>query len=289
MPALYAGDGDFILLPSGVSKENIAGLLYYDIFSQKNLQPVYLNELKHIAGKIEKIIPWGWDYPLKTELLEAGLPQSLMPEEELLENIRRLSHRRTIIPFRKFLDSYLNLPSRNIPIELFSEKEVEDFLNTNPLSYFKAPWSSSGRGIVVSDHISRKGLLEWAHGMIRRQGSVMAEPAWKRKFDFASEWIIENHTPRFLGYSVFETSSRGKYHGNLRATQENLIKIISETVPEFTDNFITAQKEALARFIAPYYEGPLGIDMLADIDGNINPCVELNLRITMGHLILHFR
>ena len=30
------------------------------------------------------------------------------------------------------------------------------------------------------------------------------------------------------------------------------------------------------------YVGPVGIDMLADKDGRVNPCVEINLRHTMG-------
>ena len=34
------------------------------------------------------------------------------------------------------------------------------------------------------------------------------------------------------------------------------------------------------------YVGPIGVDMLVGADGRINPCVELNWRMTMGHVAL---
>ena len=45
---------------------------------------------------------------------------------------------------------------------------------------------------------------------------------------------------------------------------------------------IELQRDAIAEVVAPGYSGPLGIDMLATGDGRINPCVEMNLRMTMG-------
>ena len=128
--------------------------------------------------------------------------------------------------------------------------------------------------------------MEWAHGVIRRQWSIIAEPSWNKRLDFATEWTIRSGKPEFLGYSIFEASSRGKYHGNVEDSQENLLKRIQKAAPSFGEDIIEAQKMALATHIAPFYEGPLGIDMLSDNEGNINSCVEINLRLTMGHLSL---
>lgn len=282
LPAYYACNSDFILIPDNIVEEDLKELLYYEEVKQKNLRLISSNELQIISHQIGEIMPWGWDYSIKRFLKENGIPESLLPGNDFLNHIRILSHRRTVIPFRETINRKLGKDNKIKAKELFKVEEVEEFLISNPLSYFKAPWSSSGRGIVVSDHISRKGLLEWSHGIIRRQGSVIAEASWDRVFDFATEWIIKENNPFFLGYSVFEVSSRGKYHRNIKASQDSLFRLIKKNVPEFNKEIIEAQEEALKAHIAPYYSGPLGIDMLADSNGDINSCVEINLRLTMG-------
>ena len=286
LPATYAADSDFILIPDDTSADFIDNSPYIKLVEEKNLRLVDLRQISSNFKEINKIIPWGWDHNIRRMLLENGAPESLVPSEENIENIRRLSHRRTTIPFKEtisqFLGENVKLPSK----ELFSIEEVEEYLKFHSPSFFKAPWSSSGRGIVVSDHISRKGLLEWAHGMIRRQGSVIAEPAWKKSMDFATEWIVSDGQPVFLGFSVFEASSRGKYHGNIDGSQSDLHRMIIKGAPAMTLEVLEAQKFAIQKHISPHYNGPLGIDMLADTDGNINYCVEINLRLTMGHIFL---
>ena len=286
LPAIYAEKGDFILLRDEIDTLNISSLPFYNKLEEKNIKPITLNEIPKINKDLSKVLPWGWDHSIYQTLLDNGTSFKFLPSAERIDNIRKLSHRRTTIPFREFIASFLKEEIINLPKELKTIKEVEGFLRINPITYFKAPWSSSGRGIIVSDHISEKGLLEWCHGIIRRQGSVIAEKAWNRNFDFATEWIIENEEPCFLGYSIFETSSRGKYHGNVEDSQKKLFNKIKERIPNFSKNILKAQHTALKRFISPFYDGYLGIDMLADLEGKINPCVELNLRLTMGHISL---
>ena len=286
LPAIYADNGDFILVPQDLEDNEIEDLPNSDLISQKNINLVRPKELSRVISSVFKIIPWGWDYFIKRSLKEFGVPEDLLLSDDKIEEIRRLSHRSTSLNFREFLSEILKIPLIKPGKELFSVEEVKNFLEIHPYSFFKAPWSSSGRGIVVSDHISRKGLLEWSHGIIRRQGSVIAEPTWEKQIDFATEWVLENGEIVFKGYSVFNTSSRGKYHGNLNDSQTNLLKLITSVAQGFNDSYIEAQRLAIHKFISPFYEGPLGIDMLADADGNINPCVEINLRLTMGYILL---
>ena len=284
LPALIAANGDFILIRDSLSIEEISSLQYYEVCSEKNLNIVSLKDGPYLEDKISEIIPWGWDHAVIKDLEDNGIPENLLPSKKQLENLRNLSHRRTTIPFRKMMSSFLNDTPINLPEELHTLEEIEFFLEKNPVAYLKSPWSSSGRGIIVSDHITRKGLMEWCHGVLKHQGSVMAERAWNRVLDFATEWLIQDSQVNFLGVSVFETSSRGKYHGNIHKTQEELFNLIQNTVPGFGHDIIDKQKKVVENLIAPYYNGFLGIDMLSDTDGNINPCVELNLRLTMGHI-----
>lgn len=283
LSATYADVGDFILIPDDVAKI-VPSLQDYSKCIEKSITPVALSNLALISGKYNKIIPWGWDHHIRRVLLENGADSHLLPSEERIDKIRELSHRRISIDFRKKLAESLNEEFYLPPQELFSIEKVEEFLIKFPIAYLKAPWSSSGRGIIVSNHISKKGLLEWCNGILRRQGSIIAEPAWDRVFDFASEWVIKDNNAIFLGYSVFKTSQRGKYHENMVGNQVMIYEKIIENVPSFGPSIITAQKNLIEFFFGEHYEGYLGIDMFSDSENRINPCVEINLRLTMGHI-----
>lgn len=286
LPALIAGNSDFILLPPELLPHKIESLPGFEEVVERNIILIYPSDVADHIGEINKVIPWGWDHSVVRFFKECKIPDSFLPSPSQLKDIRKLSHRKTSILFRQTMAELRNEEILNPAKELHSVSEVENYLSSVPYAFFKAPWSSSGRGIVVSDHISRKGLMEWAHGLIRRQGSIIAEPSWNKTIDFATEWEICNKVPHFLGLSLFEASSRGKYHGNVKDSQDNLFKRIKDKATAFSFEIIEDQKKALETLIAPHYEGFLGIDMLADSNGKINSCVEINLRLTMGHLML---
>ena len=282
LPAIYAGNSDFILLPADFSPSGFDSSPFIEICRAKKLSIIHPEKLKHIGNDIFRVIPWGWDHYIRNFLLDAGINKDLLPDLSFIDEIRRLSHRRLSIDFKILMAEESGESPRLLPREIFHEEEIPLFLERFPASFFKAPWSSSGRGIISSRHIARKGLLEWCHGVIKKQGSLIAEPAWDKAFDFATEWWVENSEVKFMGYSVFKASSRGKYHENVVDSQDNLLKMIMSKVPDFNNSIVARQADIISRLISPTYEGPLGIDMLADREGNINPCVEINLRMTMG-------
>ncbi|MCH5225580.1 MAG: hypothetical protein J1D77_06245 [Muribaculaceae bacterium] len=284
LPAIYAANGDFILVGEDFQSGNINSLPYQELVKSKKLSVVKLSELPKQKGNISKIIPWGWNKTITNELSNAGISPLLLPTDQQLSNIRRLSHRLTAIRLREFLAKSDEKLSLKMPKELFDLQDLEDFLKLHSHSFFKAPWSSSGRGIVCSSHISPKGLMEWAHGVIKKQGSLIAEPAWEKSLDFATEWWISKGEAKFIGFSVFKASSRGKYHGNIEGTQEKLKEIIKTDCPGFDPSLIELQRLGLNAILGTDYSGPLGIDMLSDSEGNVNPCVEINLRLTMGFI-----
>lgn len=285
LPALYADNGDFILIPSEIADEELNRLPFHDLIHPKKLKLIKKESLEEIISEIGEVKPWGWDIHVCAILSNSGLPPRFLPSIDRLQKIRKLSHRATTIPLRKSIARHSGDKTVDRPVsELCTLKEVEQFVANNPLCFLKAPWSSSGRGLIKSDHISHKGLMEWAHGVIKKQGSVIAEPAWDRVIDFATEWEIKNGKAVFIGLSVFKTSDRGKYHGNVDASQDDLLTMIKDKAPSFGPQLIEAQKKALEEVVAPHYSGPLGIDMLADSDGRINNCVEINLRLTMGYI-----
>lgn len=139
---------------------------------------------------------------------------------------------------------------------------------------------------MATAELNERQTAEWIHGAIRRQGSVMGEMGVERVFDFASLWTIADGTASFDGWSVSVCDGRGKYDGNISDSQENLLKKIREAAPYFSTDVAERQKRFIEKAIAPLYEGKMGIDMMADTQGRIYPCVEINLRRTMGHVAM---
>lgn len=295
-PLGWASEGDAILLldepaqDPGMSAPGIDILTLDDISGYLSAHPDAV------------IAPWGWNPMLRQRLLSAGVPESYLPSDCRLEMIRRLSHRFTSVEFNTILNIRLSangLDTRHCsPLpELFSDAEsLAEWEKQHHPAFLKAPWSSSGRGIMFTDGLdTTRHILPWASGIIRRQGGVIAETAADKTLDFATEWRISeiSGTPEaeFLGVSVFEASKRGKYHANTDAVQSRLMRIIKCCAPDFGEDFIRSQKEALEQLIASHccdgessgcYSGYVGIDMLAEPDGTIRGGIELNFRRTMG-------
>lgn len=231
--------------------------------------------------------PWGWNPAVKRWLARNGAPESLLPSEEYLDYLRRLSHRRTTISFNLILNELLakagfgDIHQSPIPAELDSVSAVGEWLHCNAPAFLKAPWSSSGRGIFFADGSDNAKALQWSGGIIRKQGAVMAEKAADKAIDFASEWHVSQGKARFLGMSLFEASPRGHYISNFQASDEEIISRVRTQTPDFSLEFIEAQRTALER-VAAGYDGFAGIDMLAARDGAVRGCVEINFRMTMG-------
>ena len=184
------------------------------------------------------------------------------------------------------LRKYVNFEITHFPKEIYSLKEVDEFIQKYSSVYLKLPWSSSGRGVVASDFLEKRLLEQWVNGGLRRQGSIMGEKAVDRVVDFATEWKCENGSAIFLGLSLFQTSYDGRYKGNLNISQSEINDVLTSSSPFFSPILIEAQKKMLEEIISPFYSGPLGIDMMIDRQGLIYPCVEINLRMTMGHVAL---
>ncbi len=232
--------------------------------------------------------PWGWSKHITLRFRQAGVAAHRLPHADILEKIRQLSGRATSNEIFRLLSEKIGsyaLPAS--PKILQSEAEVKDFLFSQPDCILKAPWSSSGRGIFRVNAPCHAMALQRATSIIRKQGYIMGEAFYDKVQDFALEFYSNGTSVRFAGYSLFQTDSHGAYQGNLLAKngeiEERLTKFIPATAMHETQKALTAITTAL---IAPTYTGYFGIDMMAyrssDCSYQLNPCVELNLRMNMG-------
>ena len=292
-PVFIASPDDYIIVTHTFSPSSYSDKDALKNLEEKNVHILRLSQVPELFASGSsgwRLIPWGWNHTLRHSLLEAGIPETLLKSDEEIDRLRLLSHRRTTIPFQQHMQS--RLPHLNIPVarELSSVEEAMEFLLKEKDVYFKAPWSSSGRGVLhatyKADAAVLKKIREWLGGFIRKQGSVMAEKAFVRKADFATEWWLSHGEASFIGLSLFNTSDDGRYLGNAPLSQEEISAGLSLLSPEWGHDITAAQKSALETIIASGYSGPVGIDMLIDANGHINPCVEINLRLTMGMISL---
>ena len=143
----------------------------------------------------------------------------------------------------------------------------------------------------IQKDLEKRHIEPWLRGIIRSQGSVMGETAYDRILDFATEWECKDGKALFIGVSTFTTSDRGKYKSNIVAPQENIVSFILQQIDihgkgNNLSEIIKRQSLLLENYVAPFYDGPLGIDMLVTSERNIHPCVEINLRDTMGRVAI---
>lgn len=277
LPAVWAGPGDLVLATDTPPTPALRRLI-----EKKGLETVNLKAAKGIEAKPE---PWGWNLALRNELLRNGLPEDQMPDEETLARWRELAHRKTARQFLELWRERLSEWQTDLPEVCLTEEDAVKAAKRFGEACIKLPWSSSGRGVWFTSSLDETKFRSIAQGAIKRQGAIIVEKAEKIAIDFASEWECLSGECRFLGFSFFHTEKAG-YSGNLSAPQEEIIGILEKAIGKSPLEIIEKQRKILAPLIGSHYEGLFGVDIFATTDGRINPCVEINLRRTMGHAAL---
>jgi len=244
------------------------------------ITPITISQIAELGAC--RIQPWGWDATLRHQLLQAGVSTDYLPTDEQLDWIRRLSHRRTTIAIHQALGEAFS----PCPMELSTQEVVVAFMHQHPGCYLKMPWSGSGKGIYrVIDPHGDNHVLRWIEGALRRQGSLLCELGLDRVQDFAIECSCREGNTMLMGYSVFDSDFHSQFGTGRVAPMEELHELLLGMYPDL-DSVIGQVLMTINELIAPHYDGPLGIDMMMYLDKNskiaINPCVEINLRMTMG-------
>lgn len=230
--------------------------------------------------------PWGWSRACRRHFFNEGFSTDCLPNDETLRRYRALSHRRTAAAVHTILAEQLPFDIWPHAVEVSDAIALEATVGKGR-AVIKAPWSSSGRGILFYDHAGRDSIMHQAAGIIKNQGSVMVELAARRVADFAMLFDYADGKARYRGLSLFETSSGGRYSGNRVDSQANLERLISLNCDyDYLNALRAALPAALSSVIGHDYTGPLGIDMLIDESGMIHPVVEINFRYTMGFVAL---
>ncbi|MDR3127533.1 MAG: hypothetical protein LBU08_03590 [Tannerellaceae bacterium] len=301
LPLWYGEAGDLVLTEGQVreAKEFVKDIPEAFPLMAKGVSRV---ELRSVSGGEYTGTPWG----LSPQ--SCGLFEELRRESGGGIRIEAPAWRREYVELahRRMAGHCLGLLSLGgcfegieavIPTFLRDEEEVERYLSGALLPQVaKRPFSSSGRGLLRLDSgdVSAKARA-WLRGAIRRQGSVGLERWLDKVRDFAMEFYVDEEGKAiYKGLSVFETD-RGAYLGNRLESQKGLSKHLGEYIPEKRLQEISERVgEALCTLYGGRYTGYMGVDMLVYREWDrlaIHPCVEINMRYTMGMaaLALHAR
>ena len=298
LPAFLAEPGSLLITDSDLDAEWLECLnstFGLDVHAIKRA------ELRHLTDY--RIMPWGWSLDLRRRFIKWGAASKSLPSKEAVYHLRGLSHRRVSILVHLRLRELLGKQLCPVPVELALPEEVLDFVKQHRKCFIKTPWSSSGRGIYRTINGVAPELEQWCRGALKRQGSLLCEQALDKTMDLGVEFYCEGGKATVRGYSVFETDSHSQYDCGIVAEEKELKRRITALYPDF-DKVVDALTQVVDEMIAPHYEGWFGVDMLlfyaqctmhnaqfrnsesqnlqSQPSIGINPCVELNLRPTMG-------
>jgi hypothetical protein len=281
---------DLGFLPALWAKEDDAIYVDHVENAQKAFRRVMRKPVQRtfvaMPTQVDDVSPWGWDKALRAELKRKGCDASLLPTDDQLSHIRQLSHRRTAAHLLPLLQTDYTVGEA---YECREAAEVEELLARYGQVVMKAPWSSSGRGLRFLSKERTPFSLQsgWFRNMVERQCSVMVEPYYNKVKDFGMEFSADSKGHiTYEGLSLFHTQN-GAYVGNILATECTKREMINRYIPVCWLDEV--KEKIVCNLDLGTYSGSFGVDMMIvknDSSYSLHPCVEINLRRTMGHVAL---
>lgn len=283
IPAIWAGDGDYVLVDNVEDAERC-----YRNLMRQPFDRFLTKEMLHRYAFTSADV-WGWDRAIRAFLLRNGVSASAMPSNDEIDVIRDLSHRKEAVD----LLSHLQMPGTTgcsyvVECHQGVVRKCDEFGRV----VVKAPWSSSGRGVRFIEDQLNSYHEGWIRNIIDRQGCVIVEPYYNKVKDFGMEFESDGMGQvRYLGLSLFQTKN-GAYTGNVIASEDVKYEMLSRYIPV---DLLRSIQQIVCNYLGPHYDhrykGCFGVDMMIVCRGDgcgflLHPCVEINLRRTMGHTAL---
>lgn len=282
LPLWYGAPGDFVLI-DGVNSQ------WYNRIT--NLFNIGTKPTAQYCADTSPA-PWGWSLASRHYFEHKNTPDCMLPTDAELARIRNLSHRHISIEIGTRLEKALQFRIAPTAKEFLSVDDIKKYIEELGSAVIKLPWSSSGRGVIPIEAKDLEKQSRAIEGILNKQGSVLVEPLYDKTLDFASLFEMNEGKCTFQGLSVFETTGFGSYSGNILASTDELHRMIDIALGNNNqlDALLSALPPILKDLIGKDYNGAIGIDMMA-VNGEgytLVPAVELNLRMTMGHVCHRF-
>ncbi len=292
LPAWYAGSpDDFVWIDDDLPTDFTSSISTLTCLA-KTVEKNDIPDKKHLLSGVE-VSPWG----ISPQIL--NLFKILSSRYELNLQLPQWKNEYTGLCSRQTAKKGLefiikNQPeiSANIIPQFFTTiEDVENSVRSSQVELLaKAPYSSSGRGLLWLPpgklHQSEKQIIS---GILKRQSFISLEKVLDKRVDFAMLFYSDGCGKiEFTGFSLFETNKKGVYDKNIVASQNEiqnkLSVLIDISLLEKVKNTLTV---FLSQTFGSVYKGCIGIDMMIYVENNdfkLHPCVEINMRYTMGLL-----
>lgn len=155
----------------------------------------------------------------------------------------------------------------------------------------KHPYSSSGRGVELLQLPLSSADLE----RLDRYPRLSLEPGLQKVQDYALLYYMDDKGISTIGYSKFLTAPNREttYAGNILAPQAEIAEELSLVLGsrDALEQLHRLQSAFLWQELGGQYQGYIGVDTMSyrDNDGalQLHPCIEINVRCTMGVLALY--
>ena len=290
IPALWANDGDCVLVDDVAYAIKALSKIHRP---HSDVVFVSVDDIK--GANFTSIDPWGWDLCIYTALSKAnvsveGFNIINVFNDKFFYRLKDLSNRKHTSTLLQYIRKGIEEFTCGESFYVSNFGNLLKLIQLYNLAVVKAPWSSSGRGVR---YVSSKGICDslsgWAQNIIKRQGGLTVEPYYNKVKDFAMEFYSHgNGDIDYKGLSVFNTAE-GTYTGNIVASEDYKTDIISKYL---SGELLQLVSQRIRNYLSPIfnnvYKGPFGVDMMVvagDSKGFLlHPCVEINLRKTMGHV-----
>lgn len=304
LPMLWAEADDYVCMADDSDEygEDMALARCHSV-SWRELRPTFWQQ-------IDRVEPWGWDPLVRHMLARHGCPERLLLSDAEIEWVRKLSSRESTAILLPALHSKLaavGIATVGESFILREEAELDSLMQHYGSMMLKSLWSCSGRGVFGVEGSLSDSTRGRIRRLLREQGGFEAEPRYEGVLDFALEFeALADGSVRALGISMFDTNDAGAYLGNAVAPQSVLEERLfskwnttllsecnlSEEKTSFHSLYTQLQRiccSQIAMLLGGHYVGLLGVDMMlvsSDAGNVLHPCIELNLRRTMGHVAL---
>ena len=271
IPALWAEEGDLVLVDDIDFAKN--RVRHFGAELNSKVEFITKPQLKHLLKTefLDSVHPWGWNLSLKGELERLGIPEIMLPTDAVLNEVREVSSRQWAALHLQRGVEYVTETAR-----------VKELILQHGKAVVKAPWSSSGRGVkyVSAEDFRTAGdyptFERWVANMIYHQGGVTVEPLYNKVRDFAMEFEMKDGKALYRGLSLFDTI-KNAYSGNVLCSEAEKVEMMKPLMmictkgekDEFCEAVLNQEGEDVNR---------TGLGVV--------PCIEINLRRTMGHVAI---
>lgn len=276
LPLWYSDEEDKVILPEISDQEWLNSV--DNIIPNLKDRIASTDDYKHFNAE-KRLMPWGIDNTV------CKLTNTTQIDGE---DVAEVVNRTKIFSSREQTQDVLTRLKENGLFDGFVSRKVDSIETLRKINeefgriVVKAPWSSSGRGVLFIDELDEKEAKR-IEKIIESQGFVMAESFFEKEIDFALEFENTDGKWQFAGYSLFSTDEHGAYKQNLLASDE----FLKAEIGKHAD---ADRLDKIVEFYCQYFQGKsselrgnkiIGVDMMAG-NGRIHPCVEINVRHTMG-------